>query len=85
MKVIRQLMWDNERWRITVPGFLAGLVTPFIVQEGILRQEEWSISFLAFAMSVLCAAVLLIAGFGISVIVKPPKENNSSEGEPVGR
>lgn len=76
---MRRLMWDNERWRITVPGFFAGLVTPFIVQEGILRQEEWSLSLVSFVLSVLCVAVLLIAGFGISTIVKPPKENNSSK------
>lgn len=72
-------MWDNERWRITVPGFFAGLVTPFIVQEGILRQEDWSLSFVSFVLSVLCVTVLLIAGFVISVIVKPPKENDSSK------
>ena len=76
---MRRLMWDNERWRITVPGFFAGLVTPFIVQEGILRQEEWSLSFVSFVLSVLCVTVLLIAGFVISVIVKPPKENDSSK------
>ena len=72
-------MWDNERWRITVPGFFAGLGTPFIVQEGILRQEEWSLSLVSFVLSVLCVAVLLIAGFGISTIVNPPKENDSSK------
>ena len=85
MQFMRRLMWDNEGWRTTVAGFIAGLVTPFIVQEGILRQEEWSISFLSFALTVLCGAALILVGVGISVIVKPPKKNGSKRDEPVER
>ena len=85
MQFIRRLMWDNEGWRTTVAGFFAGLVTPFIVQESILRQEEWSISFLSFALTVLCGATLILVGVGISVIVKPPKKNGSKRDEPVER
>ena len=80
MKVIRGLIWDNERWRITVPGFFAGLVAPVVVQEGILRLDGWSLSF---AMTALCGALLLIVGFSVSMMVKPPKKGGAPGDERV--
>lgn len=73
MQFIRRLIWDNERWRITVSGFFAGLVASFVVQW-IMRLDGW---ILSFAMMVLCGVFLVIVGFSVSMMVKPPKKDGA--------
>ena len=82
MKEVGRILWDNEMWRVLVSSVLAGSVTPIAVQKELLGFEEdilWILVSLSFGIFVFMCA------FFVTMIVKPPPKNDSSEDEPVER
>ena len=68
MKMLREVFWDNEKWRITIPAMLAGMVSPWVIDMFGLMEEPVSVLIIpAIALGVL--VVLLVTS--ILNLVKP--------------
>ena len=54
MKMLREVFWDNEKWRITIPAMLAGMVSPWVIDMFGLMEEPVSVLIIpAIALGVL--------------------------------
>ena len=61
MRVIKETFWDNERWRVTVPAGIAGLVCPAVGYALGLTPEDFGFWIVVIPGSALVGLLAALA------------------------
>ena len=74
MKILREMFWDSEKWRITISAGFAGITVPTVGDMLGLTFEDYRFWIILIPLASLTG----LAVTGVTVLIRPIDRSNSA-------